>query len=225
MTSIKLYTPANFVTLSSLVCGCIGIKQALDGQLIVASYCIYLAAVLDFLDGFVARLFNSTSEIGKQLDSLCDMVSFGVLPGFILYSLLEEYKWIALLVPLCSALRLAKFNVDERQSEGFIGVPTPINALFITSLAFILKDKVVLQEVNYFLITVAVITSFLLVAEFPLLSLKFKSLAFSENRYRFILIFVSIVFIVLLKQSAFGAIYISYILLSLIKNILQEKEK
>ena len=117
---LKLFTLPNIVTIANLACGFVGIQQVFEGNLQNASYCIYLAAIFDFLDGFVARLFKSTSELGKQLDSLCDVVSFGVLPGFMVFALLVEYKWIAIIIPLFSALRLAKFNVDERQSERIV---------------------------------------------------------------------------------------------------------
>ena len=216
---LKLFTLPNIVTIANLACGFVGIQQAFEGNLQNASYCIYLAAIFDFLDGFVARLFKSTSELGKQLDSLCDVVSFGVLPGFMVFSLLVDYKWVAIIIPLFSALRLAKFNVDERQSESFRGVPTPMNALFISSLTFILNGNIVSPEINGVLIALVVFSSFMLIIEMPLIALKFSTFAFKENIYKYLLLFLSLVFVVLLKWDSFVFIYFTYLLFSLLQNI------
>jgi CDP-diacylglycerol--serine O-phosphatidyltransferase len=218
MAQFKIFTLPNFFTSANMACGCIGIQQLCEGNLQMACYCIYLAAFVDFLDGFVARLFNATSELGKQLDSLCDVVSFGVLPGFIMYSLLEEYKWMALLIPIFAALRLAKFNIDQRQSEEFIGVPTPITALFITGLAFAFQNKIDFKELNYMLLFFTILSSLLMVVELPLLSLKFKGFDFRPNVFRYLLLFASVVFILLLAWQSFIFIYLFYILLSVVKN-------
>ncbi len=219
MNKLRLFTIPNMVTIANLACGFVGIQQAFEGNLENASYCIYLAAIFDFFDGFVARLFKSTSELGKQLDSLCDVVSFGVLPGFMVYSLLVEYKWLAIIIPLFSALRLAKFNVDERQSDSFIGVPTPINALFISSLAFVFAGKIVVPEINFVLIGLVVFSSIMLVVELPLIALKFKGFSFKPNSDKYVLILLSGILIVVLKWDSFVIIYFLYLLLSFIKNI------
>jgi CDP-diacylglycerol---serine O-phosphatidyltransferase len=157
----------NFITLGNLLCGCIGILFVLEGNLMAGAGLVFLAALLDFLDGFLARLLKSFSELGKQLDSLADMVSFGVLPAFILFKTIQFSllttgvnsvlsgdlsvvpgalggtpflaPFLALLIPVFSAWRLAKFNIDTRQTHGFIGLPTPANALFFASLPFILR--------------------------------------------------------------------------------------
>ena len=160
---MKLFTIPNIITLLNLLCGCLAIVFAFDGNLVWSAYLVGIAAVLDFFDGFVARALKQYSEIGKQLDSLADMVTFGVVPGVVMFQLikgsfmLEKYtsflkSWdgvskpnvtvdapvlicsIAFLITLFSALRLAKFNIDTRQSESFIGVPTPANAILICSL-------------------------------------------------------------------------------------------
>ena len=160
----------NFLTCLNLLCGCIGITMAFQGNLIAASYLVGLACIFDFLDGMMARLLKAQSEIGKQLDSLADMVTFGVLPGMIMFHLIiftslpdlvddaisfganlfglsvkedPEFDvgmlipFVAFLIPIFSALRLAKFNIDTRQSDSFIGLPTPANALFIASIPLI----------------------------------------------------------------------------------------
>jgi CDP-diacylglycerol--serine O-phosphatidyltransferase len=217
--NLKLFTLPNIVTIANLACGFVGIQQVFEGNLQNASYCIYLAAIFDFLDGFVARLFKSTSELGKQLDSLCDVVSFGALPGFMVFSLLVEYKWLAILIPLFSALRLAKFNVDERQSESFRGVPTPMNALFVSSLTFILNGNIVSPEINWVLIVLVVFSSLMLVVEMPLIALKFSTFDFKANIYKYLLLFLSMVFVVLLKWDSFVFIYFTYLLFSFLQNI------
>lgn len=150
----------NAITCGNLLCGCLAITSAFHGDLIWAAYLVGIAAVLDFLDGFVARVLKVHSEIGKQLDSLADMVTFGVVPGIIMFHLitLAEFYWaygqgvlritipeyifylpyIAFLIPIFSCIRLAKFNIDTRQTDSFIGVPTPANSILIASFPLIL---------------------------------------------------------------------------------------
>ena len=223
MPKIKLLTVPNLVTLANLLSGLFGIIFCFNNKLDFACYCIFLAAIFDFADGFVARLFNSSSELGKQLDSLCDVVSFGVLPGFIMYATLEEYKEIAFLIPLFSALRLAKFNIDDRQSEGFIGVPTPINAFFVTSLYHIFKNNISSIEVNYTLIFIILVTSILLIVEIPLLSLKFLNWRVSSNGFKYALIVISIILLIIFELKSFVAIYTVYIVLSILSNFISKK--
>jgi len=136
---IKSHIP-NTITLLNLFSGVMGIIWVLDGQLLYGAYFVLIAAGFDFLDGFVARLLKVQSEIGKELDSLADVVSFGVLPGIMLFTMVRdqaELPWLpylTLIVPMLSAYRLAKFNLDTRQTDRFIGLPTPANALFISAL-------------------------------------------------------------------------------------------
>jgi CDP-diacylglycerol--serine O-phosphatidyltransferase len=165
---MKLFAIPNWFTLGNLFCGCLGIVKCFQGDLVWAAYLVGIAAVLDFLDGFMARLFKVSSPIGKELDSLADMVTFGVLPGVIVFHLLKVgghiyfpsqheigawglnkvagymeapwYAYFAFVISLFSALRLAKFNVDTRQSDSFIGVPTPANTILIASLPLILQS-------------------------------------------------------------------------------------
>jgi CDP-diacylglycerol--serine O-phosphatidyltransferase len=219
MAQIRLFTAPNVVTLANLACGFVGIQQVFSGNVEVACYCIYLAAFFDFFDGFVARLFKSSSELGKQLDSLSDVVSFGLLPGFLTFHLLVEYKWFSILLSLFSALRLAKFNIDDRQKQGFVGVPTPINALFVSSLVFIFQGNVVLKEINYLLMFLVFFSSVMLVVEMPLFDMKFVHYRLRDNFYRYLLILLSLFFIVFLEWGCFIPIYFLYLLLSLIQNI------
>ncbi|HEY0054115.1 MAG TPA: CDP-diacylglycerol--serine O-phosphatidyltransferase [Pedobacter sp.] len=221
----------NAITCLNLFCGCVGIVMAFQDKLLFASYAIIIAAVLDFFDGFLARLLNAYSNIGKELDSLADVVSFGVLPSVIVYHLflkapqigmLSEYlNYCAFLIAMFSALRLAKFNVDTRQEENFLGLPTPANALLIASLPFIISgDNLFLRNYilnAFFLFTLSLGMSILLVWEIPLMSLKFKSFSFNQNLYRYILLIVAAVLILIFKFVAVPVIIFLYILLSIIQ--------
>jgi CDP-diacylglycerol--serine O-phosphatidyltransferase len=217
------------ITTGNLVAGCIGIYFALNGEFMSSAYCIGIAALFDFLDGLVARLLKVHSEIGKQLDSLADMVTFGVLPSFIMFQYLSaadagNWKFIAFAIAVFSAFRLAKFNVDTRQSDQFIGLPTPANAIFICSLIFLkdipgfdfLFEKTALS-------IVVTIFSLLLVAEIPMIALKFKSLKFKENIFRYILILGAITLVVLFQFSGIPFVIAFYILLSVVNNIVASR--
>jgi CDP-diacylglycerol---serine O-phosphatidyltransferase len=224
----------NLMTLANLFCGCLAIVSIFGGELTTASIFIFIAALLDFGDGFVARKLNAFSELGKQLDSLADMVSFGVVPGLMLYALfvmgstrydfdptfMMTGQYFMFSVTLFSCLRLALFNIDTRQSTYFIGVPTPANTMMIMSLPFILEGNVFgFEDYIYhpfFLILFAGISSYLLVAEIPLLALKFKSFAWNVNKGPYLLLIVSALSILLLKFAAAPIILIFYVILSLI---------
>src|SRR4051812_46836449 len=188
----------NFITCANLFSGCVGIVFAFQGELIFAAYALFLAAIFDFFDGFASRVLKSFSGIGKDLDSLADMVSFGVLPSVILYQLFLQAPQIdkvstylnfsAFLIPVFSALRLAKFNTDTRQAEIFIGLPTPANAILIASLPFVIDQYPNLSPyiLNPYVLSVfTLVMCALLVAEMPLMSLKFKNSDFNSNIYRY----------------------------------------
>jgi len=227
---MKKHIP-NFVTCLNLFSGCLGIVFAFQGNLIWSSYAIVIAAILDFFDGLLARLLKAYSEIGKELDSLADVVSFGVLPSVIIYHLFAlspqpEFNttWLSLLafvIAVFSALRLAKFNIDTRQSENFIGLPTPANALLIASFPLIIAESntyfanFILNP--WFLLIFSLIMSMLLVAEVPLISLKFKTLDLKENMLRYILIISSVLLLLFLKFEAVPIIIIIYFLVSLVQ--------
>jgi CDP-diacylglycerol--serine O-phosphatidyltransferase len=226
---MKQHIP-NAVTCLNLFSGCLGIVFAFNGNLVFASYAILIAAVLDFLDGMLARLLKAYSELGKQLDSLADMVSFGVLPSVIIYHLflssteiasLSLISYSAFIIAVFSGLRLAKFNIDTRQSENFIGLPTPANALLIASFPFMMEENnsIFMNYIMnpYSLLVFSLIMSFLLISEIPLISLKFKTLSFSENALRYTLIISSIILILLLQFAAVPIILILYILISLLQ--------
>jgi CDP-diacylglycerol--serine O-phosphatidyltransferase len=221
----------NAITCANLFSGCVGIVLAFKGELIAAAYAIFLSAIFDFFDGLASRVLKSFSTIGKDLDSLADMVSFGVLPAVIMYQLfLQGFQinhvsnWLnffAFMIPVFSALRLAKFNVDTRQAENFIGLPTPANAILIASLPIIIGHQnhfftpYLLNP--YVLLGLTVIMCLLLVVEMPMLSLKFKSSDFNENIYRYLLLLFSAILILFFKFAAVPVIILIYIALSIIQ--------
>jgi len=235
---IKKQIP-NTITLLNLVCGCLAIISTFQKAFELTALLVILAAILDFFDGFAARMLNVHSELGKQLDSLADMVTFGVVPGFVMYQLIifdigssaayigpDESVWylayIALLIPVFSAYRLAKFNIDTRQSDSFIGLPTPANALFICFLPMLM-----LPEGNaigtfllkpYVLITLCFVLSYLMIAELKLIALKFKNFSFLGNEWRYILIITSLVLLIIFKQKAVPLVIILYVILSILQN-------
>ncbi|MFQ3214203.1 MAG: CDP-diacylglycerol--serine O-phosphatidyltransferase [Marivirga sp.] len=222
---IKKQIP-NLITAANLLAGCVGILFAIAGDYENVIICIALAAVFDFFDGFVARLLQVHSEIGKQLDSLADMVTFGVLPSFVMYHLLldagaDEFAYVAFLIAVLSAFRLAKFNVDTRQSEEFIGLPTPANALFVCSL-FFLKGHPLFDFIftKTALSIITIIFSFLLVAELRMIALKFKSYSITDNLYSYLLIFCAIVILAIFQFSGISFVIVFYIVLSIAKNLI-----
>lgn len=218
---------ANFLTLGNLFCGLLAIIQVFNNNMVNASYLVFLGAAFDFADGLVARALNAQSSIGKDLDSLADMVTFGVVPGFAMYKILGIYATgsyipnIALLIPLFSAWRLAKFNNDSRQSVDFIGLPTPANAIFFMALPFLLINdttgfaKYIITQQN--LIALILCFCFLMVSEIRLFSLKIKKFSFSENLYPVILIVAANVLFFTIFYASIPIVIIMYILLSLIK--------
>jgi len=230
---MKRFVP-NFITCLNLFCGCVSIVFAFYGRLEWAAYLIFLAAAFDFLDGFAARTLKAYSELGKQLDSLADVVSFGVAPASIMFELmlsasveheLFQMGWLiafsAYFIAVFSALRLAKFNIDTRQSDSFIGLPTPANALFICSLVFITSIEF-FEDNIYFLLAVVVVFSYLLVAELPLFSLKFKTFDWKSNKIRYFFVAFSILILLVLNWAGLAFVILSYIILSIISNILQK---
>lgn len=226
---------ANAVTCLNLICGCLSIVYCIRIDLQMASMFIIAAAIFDFLDGFVARLTNSYSPIGKELDSLADVVSFGVAPGFILFALFyynsnfltidfdpmkNWYSFAAFLLPCGSALRLAKFNIDTRQSDGFIGMPVPSMGFIVAALPFIIFDEKTPEWFSNFLVHPITLIflilglCYLMLSELKLISLKFKTYDFSSNKPRYILLGIGAVLLVLLKFKALPLIILSYIFIS-----------
>ncbi|MDR1339423.1 MAG: CDP-diacylglycerol--serine O-phosphatidyltransferase [Prevotellaceae bacterium] len=220
----------NILTSGNLFCGCIAIVLALSGDVRLATYFIFIAAIFDFLDGFVARLFNAQSSIGLQLDSLADMVSFGVAPSTIIFEILSVSQihvpielpaftpFLAFFIAVFSALRLAKFNIDERQTSEFIGLPTPACTLFFCGLTYF--D---MFTVTGFYLLLAFIPAFcfLLVCDLPMFSLKIKKSPDFIGKYSFqlLLILCATVFISVWRLKGISITIALYILLSIIRKI------
>jgi CDP-diacylglycerol--serine O-phosphatidyltransferase len=235
----------NLLTLCNLVCGCIAIVFAFEGNLVLCAYLIGIACVFDFLDGMAARAFKVHSELGKQLDSLADMVSFGVVPGVVMYNLIQYslisdfvenqtetnafifLPYIGFLIPVFSAIRLAKFNIDTRQSDSFIGVPTPANTIFIVSLPLILKFDTAFDSIienPYFLIFISLIASLSLVAPLPLFALKFKNFSWKDNKVRYIFLLLALEMLIVFRFAGIPLIIILYIVLSIINNLFSKSK-
>ncbi|OFX85783.1 MAG: CDP-diacylglycerol--serine O-phosphatidyltransferase [Bacteroidetes bacterium GWF2_33_16] len=242
ITRLKRHIP-NTITSLNLLAGCISIVLSFEGYLLAAVYLIFLAAIFDFFDGMTARLLKVYSEMGKELDSLADVVSFGVAPAFIVFQMMktalfgseqlpfysyisfQEYFFLIIpfLIPVLSAVRLAKFNLDERQTDSFIGLPTPANALFFVSLFIVTltnnNETVLTLFYNRFFIAVLVVVfSLLLVAEFPMFALKFKNLGLKGNKIQYLFIGLSAILLILLHSIAVPIIIILYLILSAINN-------
>ena len=190
---------------------------------------IVLGAVFDFFDGMSARLLKVSSPIGKELDSLADNITFGLAPSAIVFSLFKEIHipdfmsgvseylpYTAFIISVFSALRLAKFNLDERQTTSFIGMPTPANALFWSSLAICIGgNQYMSQYFNaFYLLLLVVIMSLLLVSELPMFSLKFKNLTWKDNKIKYIFLVVSVVLLLVYAINGLAAVIIWYIILS-----------
>jgi CDP-diacylglycerol--serine O-phosphatidyltransferase len=216
----------NLLTISNLICGCIALYFTFHNNLVFAAYLIGLSALFDFMDGAVARLLKVSGPMGRELDSLADMVSFGVVPGSVVFHLLEassmsSYSFVALLIPALSAYRLAKFNIDERQTDGFIGLNTPANTLFFISFPLIshfqadhfLNSWIAIPEL---LILLTVLMSIAMVSEIPLFAFKFMNLKFADNKLRFSFIGLTVVLLGLLQFAAIPLLVLLYLLLSIV---------
>lgn len=248
--TLKKHIP-NLITLLNLLSGTIAVFFAVKEQLVLASFFVFLGIFFDFFDGLAARLLHVQGELGKQLDSLADVVTSGVVPGIVLFQLinssLNKGTWefgnrivtdlitkdyftttffislIGLLFTLASAYRLAKFNIDDRQTSSFIGLPTPAATLVVMSLPLILEYSNVvfannLIESVWFLVVLTLLLSYFMNAEIPLFSLKFKDLAWKNNRIKFVFIALTVLLSVLFKFIAIPIVIILYVVLSVLAN-------
>ena len=222
----------NTLTSCNLISGCIAVTFALGGRPEIALAFIIIGAVFDFFDGMSARLLGISSPIGKELDSLADDVTFGVAPASMVFNLLAvtEYPsflefsrpvlpFFAFIIAAFSALRLAKFNLDERQTTSFIGLPTPANALFWGSL--IAGCQNFLESTPYifcFILLMIVISSYLLIAELPMFALKFKTWGWKGNKIKYVFLITCIPMLIILRLSSFSAIIAWYVILSVFNN-------
>lgn len=226
----------NFFTLMNLLMGCFALVMVFRHDFSLTAIFVLAAALFDFVDGFVARALHVTSPLGKELDSLCDMVSFGLVPGFVMYHMISfsvgsrmlqpdpnhpafYLAWSAFFIPLMSAWRLAKFNLDHRQSFGFIGLPTPANALVIVFLPLALKSDsfpaladFISEPVVLSMISLAL--SVLLVSNVSLMAMKFKSYVWRENKFKYLFLIVLLASVLLLKFWSAPFLLLIYITLS-----------
>lgn len=241
--NIKQHIP-NLITLGNLFCGTIATIYAVSGNFTQAALFVVLGIILDFFDGFVARLLKVSGELGKQLDSLADMVTSGVVPGVIMFKLIElnlyaetevynssliDVSLIGLLITLASCYRLANFNLDTRQSDSFIGLPTPAMCLFVISLPLIYENSNIdfINELigsNYFLIFLTLTLSYLMNAEIALFSLKMKSFSIQKNWFMYLFLIVSLCLIIFLNYLSIPIIIILYVLLSIVRNVSNNKK-
>lgn len=218
----------NALTLANLSLGFLGVVFAFHNELYFSGIAILIAAAVDFLDGFVARMLKAQSNMGKQLDSLADMVNFGMLPGIIYYQLLAM-SWAAqetglntnmifmlpaLAIPICAALRLAKFNIDENQSVGFIGMPSPAQAIFAACLPLIIFTNAFhLQNIlmnHWMLYAIIFLFSYLMVSPIPMFSLKMKEVGWKGNETKILFLAFAIVLTVLFKYTGLSISILLY---------------
>ncbi len=243
LMNIKKSIP-NLLTLGNLLCGTIATVFAIKGDFFATAILVMIGIVFDFFDGFVARVLKVQGELGKQLDSLADMVTSGVVPGIVMMQMLvnaldidavgyfgvdaygatgSNLPYLGLLLTLGAGYRLAKFNIDERQSDSFIGLPTPAMSLFVISLPLIAQFDdgsfaISLIENKYFLLGVTLLFTYLMNAEIPLFSLKFKNFTFKGNLIKYVFLILSVVLIITLKIVAVPVIILLYVVLSVVNN-------
>ncbi len=229
--SLKKHIP-NFITLLNLFCGSIAVIFAVNGNMKLTVLFAFLGIFFDFFDGLLARKLKVDGELGLQLDSLADVVTSGLVPGLVMFYLFNlsnseasgfnsYLPYFGLLITIASAYRLAKFNISTNQSDSFIGLPTPANALLILSLPLIMEfqnndimNAIILNK--WFLIAITIISSYLLNAKISLLALKFKKWSFKDNAARYVLIILSIILLVIFQFAAIPLIILCYIFISLL---------
>ena len=222
---MKKHIP-NTITCCNLISGCIATYFAFQSDYRLALLFIVVGAVFDFFDGMVARLLHVSSPIGKELDSLADDITFGFAPSAMIFSYLCSFHihlpfipFLAFVMAAFSALRLAKFNLDERQALGFIGLPTPANALFWGALIVGLHQSgYTFEGLEWVILLGTFISCYLLVAEIPMFALKFKHWGWKGNEIKYIFILSCIPLLLLLRVSGFAAIIAWYVILSVATN-------
>jgi CDP-diacylglycerol---serine O-phosphatidyltransferase len=234
---MKKHIP-NIITSLNLVCGCFALVAVFHQRFDAVLALVLAAGVLDFFDGFVARLLKVDGALGKQLDSLADVVTFGVVPGFVLYQMVVYsignkmpqlgidspiwyWAYLAMIIPVASAYRLAKFNLDTRQSSYFLGMPTPANGIFWAALPVMVKSSNNPTLIDWFgnplfLIVLGFISALVMVAEIPLISFKFKHYQWKGNEGKYLLLLSSVVLLAFFQVSALPIIIVLYLLLSLV---------
>ena len=231
---VRYFTIPNLLTLSNLFCGAMAVVSALEGNLVLAFWLVMLSALCDFLDGFAARLLNQYSALGVQLDSLADMVSFGLVPSTVVFSILRTLEfggeggawcYVAFIVVLFSALRLARFNIDDSQHEEFLGLPTPACALFFVATGW-LFDKGMLTGIDVVWYAVAaVVMASMLIVPVRMFSFKIKSFGWRGNEVRFSFVILSAVAVAVWQVKAVPCVIVAYVLVSLCRHMLGKGAK
>lgn len=233
---IKAQIP-NLFTMLNLFSGCVALVMACEDDFYLAFYFVCLGIFFDFFDGFFARKFGVAGPLGVQLDSLADMVTSGVVPGYVMFKMMAHvdsfgldsyFPYLGFVITLGACYRLAKFNIDTRQSDSFIGLPTPANALFFTSLPLInlsLYDDNFSGMIynNWILIGFTFLSAYVMNAEIPLFSLKIKDFSFTKYKLQFFFLAISVLMLIFLQILAVPLIIIFYVLLSIINNIATKK--
>lgn len=222
---IKKHVP-NIITLLNLFCGCIAMVSIAAGNFKNAFIFVCLGIFLDFFDGFFARLFQVSSPLGLQLDSLADMVTSGVVPGYVMYSMFAMIThdpflpYVGFIITMGACYRLANFNIDERQTDSFIGLPTPANALFILSLPLIPKSMVIIELFTnpWILIMLSLLSAYIMNAEIPLFSLKVKKMNLRDNLLPVIFLLLSVLLLVFFGFLGIPLVILMYVALSVINN-------
>jgi CDP-diacylglycerol--serine O-phosphatidyltransferase len=233
--NIKKHIP-NFLTLLNLFCGCIALVFIADLKYDIAFYFVCLGIFFDFFDGFFARKFEVSGPLGVQLDSLADMVTSGVAPGFVMYKMMlqnndggcDYLPYLGFIITLGACYRLANFNIDTRQSDSFIGLPTPANTLFVMSLPLVIAECkfLVLSEllsITWVLLAITFLSVYVMNAEIPLFSLKIKNFSFEKYKLQIGFLLTSILMIATLQYLSIPLIILTYVLLSVINNMLVKK--
>ena len=227
---IKKYIP-NIITLLNLFCGCIAIVFVAQNDFMTAFFFVSLGIFLDFFDGFFARLFKVSSPLGLQLDSLADMVTSGLVPGFTMFMMLSKFDlqpeslvpYLGFIITLGACYRVANFNIDTRQTNSFIGLPTPANALFILSLPLIMQEDNYqfiseLLTTSWFLLLVSVLSAFVMNAEIALFSLKIKKLNLKDNALQITFLLLSVLLLFMFHFLGVALVILMYVLLSITQN-------
>ncbi|MFY0626070.1 MAG: CDP-diacylglycerol--serine O-phosphatidyltransferase [Reichenbachiella sp.] len=223
----------NFLTSANLFIGCLAIIEIFEGKLENVIYYVIASGVMDFFDGFAARLTKSTSNIGKDLDSLADMVSFSLVPALLMYQMVlnidstSQLAHIPLIIAVLSALRLAKFNNDTRQTDHFHGLPVPANALLISAIPYIHGQGYFVSILDnlFVLVGISIVMALLLVADYPLIALKFKNYKWQDNKPQYILIISSIISLATFQLVALPFVILFYIVISIFDNVLTPNKK
>lgn len=229
MISKKIYIPT-FLSCCNLIAGCIANASAFNGDIKTAFLFVLLGALFNFLDGIAARFLDASTPIGKELDSLADNVTFGMVPSMMVFYELHQLNcpeilepienvipYTAFLIAAFSALRLAKFNIDTHQKSTFIGLPTPANALFWGGLLILQSDYKDTETFYIMIIILVFLSSYLLISKIPMPSLKFKKLNWKENRFSLFFLATAVLLLLILSLPAFAIIICWYVILSWIK--------